>query len=245
MSCKYPMVNPGFFKAQYADHAIASITHLLSPDISIKAEYFFKRMKDLKPRYENLFTDLVIVPELEGDRFQISASEGKSRGIELGIERSLADSVSWYLNYAYAKVQDNDSGRWISRRWDQRQTVNAGMTWEPGLWKFSIAAGWHSGWAFTTLPNELETDTSIEISAIRSNRRARDYSTLDMKVSRNLLLPGSTISIFIEVTNAFNRNNYGAIDYEISEEEGLFILEEMDVDPVLPLVTSIGVLWRF
>lgn len=234
-----------FFGAQYADHAIASVTHLLTPDLSIKAEYFYKRMKDLKPRYENLFNDLVIVPELEADRFRINASEGKSRGIELGLVKSLRDSLSWYLNYAYSKVQDNDSGRWISRRWDQRQTVNAGISWEPGLWKVSVAAGWHSGWAFTALPNELETESSIEISDIRSNERARDYGTLDIKISRNFLLPGSTISIFIEVTNAFNRNNNGAIDYEISEEDGLFILEEKDVDPVLPLVTSVGILWRF
>ena len=213
--------------------------------MSIKAELFYKRLKDLKPRYENLFTDLVIVPEIEADRFGIYASEGKSKGIELGLIRSLKDDVSWYLNYAYAEVEDNDSGRWISRRWDQRQTVNAGITWEPGLWTFTVATGWHSGWAFTVLPPELETDTSIYIPDIRSNKRARDYATFDVKLTRNFLLPGSTLSIFVEVSNVFNRTNNGAVDYEISEEDGLYILEEMDVDQVLPLVTSAGILWRF
>ena len=55
----------------------------------------------------------------------------------------------------------------------------------------------------------------------------------------------TNLSFFLEVTNLVNRANKGGVDYEIALEDDLYLLEEVDVEPVFPLVSNVGVIWRF
>ncbi len=233
-----------FSRPQKSDHWIIAADWQAGPSLRLKAEIFYKRIDDLKPRFENLFDPYNFTPELEPDRIVIRADKAYTRGIELGLVGTYGP-YDWNLNYSFSQVRDHEAGRWIDRRWDQTHSLNALLNWKPGQWIISLAGAWHTGWTLTQLPTTIPADGSFEVPAYRSNSRLKNFATLDAKISYELGLGNTSLSFFLEITNLVNRANKGGIDYEIILEDGFYELEEIDLEPVFPLVTNLGVIWRF
>lgn len=233
-----------FFKPQRSDHFILSAEYRFTDDSRIVTEIFFKNIDDLKPRYTNLFDPYVYVPELEQDRIVIFATEAEARGLEVSYNGG-TEKFQWNVNYTYSEVRDRENGRWIDRRWDQTHSLNAFLNWYLGNWTLGVATAWHTGWAATRLPPEYPAGAPFRVSDFRNNDRLRDYATLDFKVAYDQQLEKSTLQYFLEVTNIVSRENKGGLDYEIELEDDTYVLAEVDVQPVFPLVTNIGVIWRF
>ncbi len=186
----------------------------------------------------------MFTPELEQDRITILSEEAFSRGVELSYTGS-SHAFEWNLNYSYSQVRDKENSHWIDRRWDQTHNLNAIGNWHFGNWNVGIAAAWHTGWTITEVPLEIPADELFVISNFRSNERLKNYFTLDAKVSYDMSIKSTNLSFFIEVTNLVNRANKGGVDYEIALEDDLYLLEEVDLEPVFPLVGNIGLIWRF
>lgn len=234
-----------FFKPQRSDHVIISYQDTLYSDLEFKTELFYKRIKITKPRFENLFNPFVVLPEIAEDRIRIDADRAYAKGLEIALSNAVDAALSWWVNYAYAKVEDRVGGHWTPRRWDQRHTVNAGMNWQLTAWNLSTAAAWHSGWASSRLPTVLPVDQEVSVDRIRSNHRYRNFGTINVRLSREYDYNRSNLTAFIEIANIVNRTNEGGVDYEVADEEDEWILLELDVEPVIPLTTSIGFIWRF
>jgi len=63
-------------------------------------------------------------------------------------------------------------------------------------------------------------------------------------VSRDFALSRGDLTVFAEVTNALDRRNPCCTDYSYDYVDGLLTLER-DERHWLPLVPSIGVLWKY
>ena len=233
-----------FSPPQQSDHYILASEYRFENGTRLVAEAFYKRMRDLRPRYINLFDPYVYIPELHQDRIAIRAQRAESKGLELTYAGG-GNIFEWNVNYTWSEVRDFDQGRWIERRWDQSHNVNALLNWYLGKWTVGVGASWHTGWATTRLPGSLPAIGSLDIPQYRNNDRLKDYGSLDFKVSYEQELAGSSLQYFLEVTNVVSRSNKGGVDYEIAEEAGFYEIEEFDLQPVFPLVTNLGVVWRF
>jgi hypothetical protein len=66
-----------FYPAQRADHVIAGIRHNFSDRYSVRIEWFEKDMSRLRPRFENLFDPLALIPELQPDRVNIAPRKAR------------------------------------------------------------------------------------------------------------------------------------------------------------------------
>ena len=75
-------------------------------------------------------------------------------------------------------------------------------------------------------------------------RRYADFATLDARVSYEWALPRGTLTAHAEVTNAFDRRNPCCTDLYYVDVDGPPRLER-DLRHWLPLVPSVGVLWKF
>ncbi len=232
-----------FADIQQADHFIVGAEYRWGNAGRLEVEMFYKSMDEVKHRYENLFNPYVLLPELEPDRIAIRPREAYAEGIEIGYYGGRGN-FTWTVNYAYSKAQDLGSDRWIFRRWDQTHNVNAILNWQYKRWRLSVAGAWHTGWTMTSLPDELPAEP-LPIAEYRSNARLKDYGTLDFRLAYEHPLPASSLTGFIEVTNLISRSNKGGVDYEISREGNVYLLEEVDLEPVFPLVASVGLVWRF
>lgn len=239
-----------FFPAQRADHSILSVQHRFGHGLSLRGEAFWKSFKQLRPRFENLFDPLALLPELEPDRVRVEPEDAASRGIEVLLTRDTGEALGWWLSYSYTKVTDDIGGRDVPRNWDQRHSVQGGMSWSGEKWDFGIAGIVRSGWPTTELlldPMQagVEPDDAETHFGTRNSGRLGGFGSLDLRINRRFELPHGRLNAFIEVTNVINQSNPCCVEYDLElDAEGNPVLLRGE-DDWLPLLPSIGVLYEF
>ncbi len=234
-----------YWPAQRADHLIASFHYRPFEQTNIRLEMFLKDMQRVRPRFENLYDPLGIMPELQPDRVRLEPASAAARGLEVSIEQDIGD-WNWWASYTWSKVTDEIEGRDEPRSWDQRHALQAGFSRNGDTWDFSAAAHWHSGWPTTSLVlNEIGVDEDGEplfaaVPGPRNALRLPSFASFDVRLSRTFEVSRGSLTAFIEISNLFNRRNVCCIDYDIEDGE----LESSE-DYWLPLLPAIGVLWQF
>lgn len=238
-----------FFPAQRADHTIVGVHHRLSERYSLRAELFRKEMRKLRPRFENLFNPLAIIPELQADRVRLAPSSASAKGIELSLNRE-GKPLSWWASYSLSDVADTIMGDEQARAWDQRHSLQLGLNWKNEAWDFSVAAHVRSGWPTTSLRLEEVpvagggTET-VAIPGPRNAERLSSFASLDARLSRTFDVRRGKLTAFVEIANLLNRDNVCCIDYDLGEDAAGNDILEFSKDFWLPLLPAAGILWEF
>ena len=234
-----------YWPAQRADHIIAGFRYLAPADTALRVEAFYKDISKVRPRFENLYDPLGVLPELQADRVRIDPTHARSRGVEISADR-ITGAWNWWASYTWSEVTDRVDGRDAPRSWDQRHALQAGVAWHDERWSFSAAASVHSGWPTTSLELvEIGTDPDGDpiyeaVPGPRNAERLPTYASLDARLSRTFDVRRGSLMVFAEVTNALNRRNVCCIDWDIGDD-GL----ESSEDYWMPLLPAIGILWEF
>ena len=223
--------NDVFFPAQRAEHIVLNVKHYFPAGTNVDISIFRKKFRAVRPRYENAFNQLTIVPELQFDRVVIDADSAESRGAELLISRgSGGDELFWWLGYSWSRAEDTLPQGKQKRSWDQTHTIKLGASWRWGKWDFSMAGEGHTGW-----PRTLITSTHL------FDQRYSVYHALDARVSRDIDLHRGNLKVFLEVTNLYDRENECCTEYSLSEDGELTSRSAH----WLQLVPSLGFVWTF
>lgn len=239
-----------FHPAQRARHLVASFTHVFPAGPELRVEAYRKKYYGLMPRFENIFDPLVLIPELQVDRVRIDADRATAEGLEVTLSGEGEQDLSWWATYARSRSVDDIDGRTVLRSWDQRHSFSAGISREWSHWSISAAALLRSGWPKTlllaeTVPGEDGT-TNLALSVEpRNSRRQGDFQSVDVRISRRFDLPRGELTAFLEVTNLLNHENPCCTDYSLRFDENGEPALVSDEENWLPIVPSLGVLWRF
>jgi len=223
-----------FFPAQRARHVVANLKHSFDFGVDLDISLYRKAFRSLRPRFENVFNVLTLVPELQFDRVRIDASEAESRGAELMASHGVdSDALFWWIGYAWAEVEDSTADGKFKRSWDQTHTGKLGVSWRWGPWNYSAAGEVHTGWPRSTLASELYSS------------RYSVFHTVDVRVSRDFALRRGDLTAFLEVTNLYDRVNPCCTEYSLQTgPAGASTLVAREAH-WLPIVPSLGVVWRF
>ena len=166
-----------FFPAQRADHAILGLERDLPADLTLRVEAYRKDYAQLRPRYENLFDPLSLVPELRWDRVAIAPDSARAEGIEWLLTHRGTGPWNGWLNYTWSRVNDREDGVDTRRSWDQTHSVGGGVAWASGPWQATLAAAWHTGWPTTPVdrgrPDLPGRDSRTRPPQLNSLRRLR------------------------------------------------------------------------
>jgi len=239
-----------FHPAQHAQHLVASIEHGFGSGMELRIEAYRKKYRSLMPRFENVFDPLVLIPELQIDRVRIDAESAIAEGIELSLSGTGTGDLSWWASYAWSRTEDRIAGKSTRRGWDQAHALNTGFSMDWNDWSFSAATIVRTGWPKTVLQAETTQDpdgsTSLAVfAAPRNSRRHALFGSLDARVSRNFDLSRGELTLFLEVTNLTNRENPCCTEYSVKlDESGTPVLETSE-STWLPIVPSLGIVWRF
>ncbi len=240
-----------FWPAQRADHVIVSYRYAFDDDNMLRIEAFHKELDSVRPRFENLFDPLGIIPEVQPDRVRIDAESALATGVELSFEHK-GGPFEWWASYVLADASDRIDGTDVNRSWHQRHALQGGIRWHDEDWDVGLAASIHSGWPLTELAlveDGVDADGEPEYVAVPGPRNAGQYDTfasLDFRISRKWLLPRGRLTAFFEVSNLTNRRNPCCLDWDLADDDpsGAVALER-GVDYWLPLLPAVGVLWEF
>jgi outer membrane cobalamin receptor len=223
-----------FFAAQRAEHVVANMQHRFHNDISVDISYYRKSFRTVRPRFENAFNALTLLPEIQFDRYRIDPISAEATGAELLLSRGdEAQNTFWWFGYAWSEVRDKTLDLKIPRSWDQTHTVKAGISWRWGRWDLSTAGEIHTGWPKSVMPAE-----QINVS------RYSLFHTLDMRISREYAVRRGDLTVFLEVSNLYDRNNPCCTEYSVEVTPSGPLLIDKQVH-WLPLLPSLGVVWRF
>ena len=234
-----------FQPAQRVDQGVLGVERELGERYLLRAEVYRKSLERLRPRFENLFDPLAILPELEPDRARIAPDEATARGLELSVAYAAPDGLRWWGSYVRARSTDVVAGETVARSWDQRDATQLGVAHIVGGWELGGVLSYHSGWPTTGLT--LEESPSGEMTAVIGRRNAErlgDFATLDLRANRRVPLRLGALDVFFELSNATNRDNPCCGDFDLEEDaNGMFL--EQETDTWLPRLATFGVLWQF
>ena len=239
-----------FWPAQRADHLIAGLTHNFANKVSLRVEVFHKEMQKVRPRFENLYDPLGLLPELQADRVRLDPSSAKSSGLEVSLDGEYGDWL-WWGSYTLSKARDRIAGNSELRSWDQRHAVQGGLRWSHKAWDVAFAAGVHTGWPTTDLTLEQNgTDADgepiyVAIPGPRNALSVNTFASVDFRLSRTFDVPRGSLMLFFEVTNAFNRKNVCCVDWDVEFAVGEDPELDNSFDYWLPVLPAIGILWEF
>jgi outer membrane receptor protein involved in Fe transport len=239
-----------FHPAQRAQHLVGSLTHHFDAGFDLRLEAYQKKYRSLMPRFENLFDPLVLIPELQPDRARIEADSAVAEGVELTLSGGGSRNLSWWASYSWSRVAETAGGETTRRSWDQPHTLGAGLSRDWGSWSFSAAGSWHTGWPRTPLLAEAVADGSgapqlVASVGPRGSSRYADFHSLDVRVSRSFALPKGDLTAFLEITNLYNRDNPCCTEYTVELDADGEPFLRAATGNWLPLVPSMGVVWRF
>lgn len=234
-----------FYPVQFADHFIVGFDHAFEAGVDLRVEAYRKRYRRLNPRFENMFDPLVLFPEAEVDRVMIDPESARGYGVETLLRLRQRGSWSGWMSYTWSTIEDRIGGRDVPRSWDQRHAINLGVVWSKGPWTAALANSYHTGWPTTTLAFDSSTTTPQVSSAQRNRSRFAAFNSLDFRVTRVFALSRGVLDVFVEVTNATQRENPCCIQYEPRAGANGTTVYTRDLDSWLPLVPSAGVLWRY
>lgn len=228
-----------FFPAQRAEHFVLNVRRQFGDETAAELSVFRKSFRTLRPRFENVFNALTLLPELQFDRVMIDPDKAESFGAEISLTRGTSsDDVLWWASYSWAETRDwSDEGK-VERSWDQTHTLKGGVAVRRAPWDFSAAAEIHTGWPTTAI---VVDDAGALAVTGRNQLRFDTFASLDLRVSREFDVHRGELTGFLEVTNALNRANPCCTEYGIGPQGELVSRTRH----WLQLVPSLGVIWRF
>lgn len=231
-----------FYRPQTTDQLTLGYEHRLPGGIELRVDLYDKKIRDPRPRFENLLNTLTLAPELKPDRLRIEPLSANARGVEWSIRQSEPGRPSWWASYSFAKAVDQFAGHQAPRSWDQRHTVSAGLSVESPKWTFGAGLLARSGWPSTRVRTDLTGPIPVVIAQRRNTSNLGNYVSLDLRMARRFQLQQGSLSTFFELTNALDRRNPCCTAYDLDEETlGL----DLETKTFLPRFPSLGFVWKF
>ncbi|MEJ2601674.1 MAG: TonB-dependent receptor [Gammaproteobacteria bacterium] len=236
---------PEFQEAERSEHLILSAVQDLDR-FRFRLELYRKRMRSLADRFENLTDPLTLIPELQPDRVRLAPIAATARGAELLVtRRNVGEAFSWWASYAWSEVLDQFPDGKVFRSWDQTHALKFGLDWSFGRWDLSVAANLHTGWPQTRLVLVEGDEGPVVMAEPRNRRRYDSFHRLDMRLARQFDLSRGDLEAYLEVTNLYNGRNPCCLEYsQETAPDGTVVLVE-ETNYWLPLVPSLGIVWRF
>ncbi|HEX8028180.1 MAG TPA: TonB-dependent receptor [Vicinamibacterales bacterium] len=172
---------------------------------------------------------------------------GKTNGAEVVLERRSVSGLNGWLSYAWndTQLEDVRAGGQIVETfpsdYDQRHTVNAYVGYRWGG-RTSLSARMRYGSNFPIQGYIGQDASGYVLSTQRNGLRLPAYSRLDLRADRTFTYQKSRLTLFIEVVNATNRDNYRANSPGINT--GTRRVFE-PIEKLFPLLPVAGVLIEF
>jgi hypothetical protein len=174
---------------------------------------------------------------------QVAASlEGTARGMDLTIERRADRGPTGWVAYTWAQTRHDDevTGEQFDGDYDQRHTLNV-FVQQRLSWRMRVSARFRYGSNFPFVGYFDGTSEALVLGAGRNLVRLPAYARLDLSGSRTFTFERSRLTLFVEVMNVTNRDNFGPADGSIRANLAAVNYSEK----LLPIVPSAGILVEF
>ena len=191
---------------------------------------------DLPDQYVRL-VDGVLRPQSITSRYD-NRLEGSSRGVELMLQRKSPGALSGWIAYSFARTRykDHVTGEIFDGDFDQRHTLSVF-----GRRRLSDRMSVNSRWRFGSnrpIAGYLESlpDGRFFVGAARNAARVPAYFRWDVRVDRTYTWGSRRLTLFGEVANLLDRENFRQVPPLIDFRTGEAFEPLQSMFPILPSV---------
>jgi outer membrane receptor for ferrienterochelin and colicin len=199
------------------------------------------RAVDAEVRIEN---NRVVLPQ---NPHWANTMTGETNGAEITLERRAVNGLNGWLSYTWNDSQYDDPRRpghqaeSFPSDFDQRHTVNAYVAYR---WsgRTSLSARMRYGSNFPIVGYIEQDADGYLLSSQRNGLRLPTYARLDLHADRAFTYRKSRLTLFIEIVNATNRDNYRPNSYFVNTSTRRAF---EPIESLFPLLPVAGVLIEF
>ncbi|MCD4797141.1 MAG: TonB-dependent receptor [Candidatus Cloacimonetes bacterium] len=211
-----------------AIHYILGLEHLLTKDTKFTLEVYQKDYTNfpLDPTQSNLF----LIDELYyryGYFFNheqlTDNGEARTRGIEVMLQKKLAEDFYGLVSGTYFRSQYKDSEEnWKDRVYDNRYIFSIEGGYKPNYkWEYSLRWIYAGGVPYT--PFDREASQQINVGILDDNRindeRYPDYHSLNIRFDRRFYFNRTNLVLYISVWNVYSQKNVATYYWNQFENE--------------------------
>lgn len=167
---------------------------------------------------------------------------GDTAGVEFALERRSPSGFNGWLSYAWSDSQLTDKhGETFAADYDQRHTLNAYVAYRLSG-RTNLSARYRYGSNFPIAGYVGQDQNGYLLSTQRNGVRLPAYARLDFRADRTFTYRKSRLTLFLEVVNAMNRDNYRLDGFGVNLATRRVF---GPVERVFPLLPVAGVLVEF
>jgi hypothetical protein len=231
--------------AMRADHLIAGVEYLVTPDTKVRLEGYHKRYRAMPQLAEgNGLADPIFVLDNRGDFSGELTSDGRgfAQGVELFVQKKLARRVYGLVSASVFRSRYRDfAGVWRDRDFDTRTLFSAIGGYRPTD-RWEVSARWTYFGGRPTTPIDAAASASAGETVLDGSRfneaRLPAFHSLYLRVDRRFFVRGTGLTTFVSLWNAYSRTNVEARFWNVTDGG----VEDREQFSVLPVV---GVEWTF
>jgi outer membrane cobalamin receptor len=241
------------FEALHGEHGNASLDAERSRHWSLAVEQLFGDKLRLRAEaYAQREEDLIFTREMEwriegGRILSPSASaplgnalRGRSRGIELLVQRRSANGLSGWLAYSLSHSQRTETatGQTFDSDFDQRHTFTAYASWRLRR-TLNLSTKYRYGSGFPVAGFYEPSPKGPLLSSGRNLYRPEAYSRLDVRSNKTWVFTRWKLTLYGEVVNLLNRTHTRFTDLDELDSRTRRVFFETDT--LLPILPTAGV----
>ncbi len=196
-------------------HVIAGASYLLNPSTRLSFELYQKTYTRFPLEIEDPSLFVVDDGTSQGGfrtyRTLVDDGRADARGVEVFVQKKLTSRVYGSASGAWSRSRYRDlEGRWRNRAWDNRWVATL-----LGGYRFShaweVSARWSAAGGAPYTPFDIGASTALNRGVIDATQlhaeRNPAYHTLNLRIDHRRVLRGSTMTLFLSIWNAYDREN--------------------------------------
>lgn len=231
-------------RAERATHLVVGLERALGGGASVRVEAYGQALDGFIANPEGDWR--LVAGKVVGADARVPLQNllsGRSRGIEVTVQRRGLHGVSGWAAYAFGHARWREGAEpWFDGDFDQRHTVTVFGAWRvrPTV---ELSTKYRYGSGFP-VPGYLQAGPgSVFLSAARNTYRPGAYSRWDLRAGKAFVFDRWRLSVYAEVLNVLDRRQtrYAGID-SLDVRTGRVVLEN---DTLFPRLPSAGVAVEF
>ena len=221
-----------------ADHYILGLTRQLTPSTQLTVEAYWKDYNHLPYDPDDPTVSVVDAYADFGSPVPgrlIGGGEAESEGVEILVQKKLAQALYGTASYAYSRSRYTDlQGNRRDRNFDNRQLISFIVGYRPSdRWEYSVRWVYAGGRPRTPFDLEASTaaNTGIVDPALVNSERYQAYHRLDLRFDYRRHFTNYNLVTFFSLLNSYNRANIFAIYWDNEDRE----VDRLDQWTILPI----------
>ncbi len=212
-------------KSAKADQFVIGLDNILSEDIKISLEAYYKNL-----------TNTFVYSETS--KIITNNGSGNIWGIEFFLQKKMIDNLVGSISYTYSISKRKDAEYLQEYYFDYDRTHNFNLVgsykisndWQIGI-KYSYSTGTPYSPTIGTVPKDGEY---YIVKGEKNSARLPDYHELDLRIDKKFEFDGWTLNIYFDIWNVYNRYNIVEYVYD-ADQKGNVTRKEIYDYKIMPI----------